>query len=120
MLPDYILAHHTPPPAPAPTLTVTARGLAHLSKALLAKLNLRAGQPADLLPPSTNCPSWQLDTRPTAPRRISWYADTRPRIRGLKLSADLVMPGSPLTLALAATAPTSPGLYLLTQPTLLP
>jgi hypothetical protein len=120
MLPDYVLPHHTPPPAPAPTLTVTAPGQAYLSKALLTRLSLRAGQPADLLPPSPDCSSWQLDTRPTAARRISWYADTRPRIRGLKLPAGLLLPGAPLTLALAATAPTSPGLYVLAQVTVLP
>jgi hypothetical protein len=111
MLPTYLLSLHQPPPALAPTLTVNARGCVHLSKPLLAKLSLRAGQPIDLLPPSADCPTWQLDVRPTAPRRICWYADTRPRIRGVRLPAGLLDSGTPLTLALAPTATATPGLY---------
>jgi hypothetical protein len=71
MLPDYILSHHQPPTAPLLTLTINARGYAYPSKALLSKLDLRSGQPMDLLPPSADCPSWQLDLRPTAaPHRL--------------------------------------------------
>jgi hypothetical protein len=114
MLPTYLLSLHQPPSAPAPTLTVTAKGRVYPSKALLAKLNLRAGQPADLLPPSADYPNWQLDLRPTAPRRICWYADTSPRIRGVRLPSGLVAPEEPLLLALCPTEQSSAGLYLLT------
>lgn len=116
MLPAYILAHHTPPPPKATTLTVNATGNAYFTKALINQLKLRPGQPADLLPPSTDCPTWQLDLRPTAARRISWYADTRPRLRGLKFPAGLVEPGPGLTLLLASTLPTAHGLYALLLP----
>lgn len=112
MLPPYVLAHHTPPP-PAVTLTVSASGNAYLTKALSNQLKLRAGQPADLIPPGPDCPSWQLDLRPTAARRISWYADTRPRLRGLKFPPGLVEPGPGLMLTLATTPPTAHGLYVL-------
>ena len=114
MLPTYNLLQHQPPSAPAPTLTVNAKGCVYPSKALLAKLNLRADQPADLLPPSPDCPHWQLDVRSTAQRRICWYADTRPRIRGVRLPDGLIEPGIPLALALAPQAVTTQGLYLLT------
>jgi hypothetical protein len=113
MLPTYLLSLHQPPPAPAPTLTVTAKGRVYPSKALLTKLGLRAGQPADLLPPSADCPNWQLDLRPTARRRICWHADTSPRIRGVRLPAGLVAPEAPLLLALCPTEQTGAGLYLL-------
>jgi hypothetical protein len=116
MLPDYILPHHTPPPAPLPTLTVNAKGWAYFSKALLSKLDLRAGQPMDLLPPSADYPTWQLDLRPTAARRIDWYPPAGPRIRGLKLPAGLVQPGTRLTLALAPTLLTGPACYPLLLP----
>jgi hypothetical protein len=116
MLPDYILSHHQPPTAPLLTLTVNARGYAYPSKALLSKLDLRSGQPMDLLPPSADCPSWQLDLRPTAARRIGWYAGATPRIRGLKLPAGLVQPGTRLTLALAPTLFTGPACYPLLLP----
>jgi hypothetical protein len=114
MLPTYLLSLHHPPLAPAPTLKVNAKGRAYPSKALLTKLNLRAGQPADLLPPSADCPNWQLDLRPTAPRRICWNADTSPRIRGVRLPIGLLTPGVPLLLALCPTEQTGAGLYLLT------
>jgi hypothetical protein len=120
MLPDYILPHHTPPPAPLPSITVNAKGWAYPSKALLHKLGLRAGQPIDLLPPSADCPIWQLDLRPTAPRHVEWYADNSPRIRSLKLPAGLVQPGAPLTLTLPLTPPIGPSLYQLLPPVLLP
>lgn len=111
MLPAYILAHHMPPPAPPLTLTVNARGCVYPSKALLHKLNLRAGQPMDVLPPSADCSHWQLDLRPTAGHRIGWYAGASPRLRGLKLPPGLVQPGTRLTLALAPTLPTGPACY---------
>jgi hypothetical protein len=66
MLPTYSLPHHTPPLARPLTLTVNAKGRVYPSKALLSKLGLRAGQAIELLPPSAECPSWQLDLRPTA------------------------------------------------------
>lgn len=113
MLPAYILAHHTPPTPPAPTLTVNAKGRVYFSKALLHKLGLRTNQPADLLPPSADCATWQLDLRPTAPRRIRWYAPAGPRLDGVRFSAGLVEPSTPLALSLSPTASTTPGLYLL-------
>lgn len=114
MLPDYILPHHTPPPPRPRTLTVNSQGRAYPSKALLAQMGLRAGQAIDLLPPSAECPNWQLDLRPTARRRIRWYADTRPRFDGLRLPAGLLQPGTSLTLALATAATMGHGLYPLT------
>lgn len=114
MLPPYLLALHQPPLASPPTLTVSARGRVYPSKALLTALRLRAGQPADLLPPSPACPVWQLDLRPQARRRISWHANTRPRIESVTLPAGLVKPSTPLLLALTTTSPTAPGLYPLT------
>jgi hypothetical protein len=112
MLPAYILAHHTPPPAPAPTLTVNAKGRVYLSKALLHKLSLRIGQALDLLPPSPTCPSWQLDLRPTAPHRIRWYHPAGPRLDGVRFPAGLVEPDAPLTLTLPL-APAAAGLLQL-------
>lgn len=120
MLPPYLLALHQPPVPAPPTLTVNAQGCVYPSKALLSQLGLRAGQPADLLPPGADCPTWQLDLRPTALRRICWYADTRPRIRGVRLPTGLVPPGARLTLTLASPTPTAPGLYPLTATTTLP
>lgn len=113
MLPKYVLPHHTPPPARPLLLTVNCQGRLYPSKALLGRLGLRAGQAIDLLPPSAECDSWQLDLRPTAPRRIKWYADTRPRVNGVRLPAGLLLPGTSLTLALVPTALTGPGLYQL-------
>lgn len=112
MLPAYLPTHNVPPQAAPPTLTVNARGRLYPSKALLRKLGLRAGQPIDLLPPSTEYPAWQLDLRPTAPRRIAWHENTRPRVDGLRLPAGLINPDTPLTLVLAENS--SPGLYCLT------
>ena len=114
MLPAYVLPHHVPPPPAPPTLTVNAQGRVYPSKALLVKLRLRAGQPIDLLPPGPDCPSWRLDLRPHARRRITWHENTRPRIQRVSLPPGLVDPTAPLTLALVPTEPTSPGLYLLT------
>ena len=111
MLPPYLLGLHQPPQGPAPTLTVMPTGRVYLSKALAIKLNLQPGQPAEIQSPGPDCPTWQLDLRPTAPRRICWYRDTLPRIRGRKLPADLVLPSSSLTLALAPTPLTGPGCY---------
>ncbi len=113
MLPEYVLPHHTPPPPRPLLLTVNSKGRLYPSKALLGKLGLRAGQAIDLLPPSAECPTWQLDLRPTAPRCIKWYADTRPRVDGVRLPPGLLLPGTSLTLALAPTQLTGPGLYLL-------
>lgn len=114
MLPTYSLPHHAPPPPKLVTLTVNSKGRVYPSKALLSKLGLRAGQAIDLLPPSAECPSWQLDLRPTASRRIKWHADTRPRVEYIRLPDGLLLPGASLTLALAPTAPPGSGLYLLT------
>lgn len=114
MLPEYVLPHHAPPPARPATLTVNSKGRLYPSKALLSKLGLRAGQAIDLLPPSAECDSWQLDLRPTAPRRIKWYADTSPRFTGVRLPAGLLLPGAPLTLALAPMAQPGHSLYALT------
>ncbi|TVT40652.1 hypothetical protein FNT36_14380 [Hymenobacter setariae] len=113
MLPTYILAHHTPPPAPLPTLTVNAKGRVYFSKALLHKMSLRTGQAIDLLPPCSDCLHWQLDLRSTATRRIRWYPPAGPRIDGVRFSAGLVDPSMPLTLTLPPTAPAVTGLYLL-------
>jgi hypothetical protein len=113
MLPEYVLPHHTPPPARPPALTVNSKGRAYFSKALLSQLNLRSGQAINLLPPSADCPSWQLDLRPTAPLRIRWYADTRPRTNGIRLPPGLLRPDTSLILVLAPTQLTGPGLYLL-------
>jgi hypothetical protein len=112
MLPAYVPAHNLPPPPSPSTLTVNARGRLYPSKALLRQLGLRAGQPIDLLPPTAKCPAWQLDLRPTAPRRIAWHENTRPRVDGLRLPPGLIHPDRPLTLALAEAS--SPGLYCLT------
>jgi hypothetical protein len=120
MLPPYLLGLHQPPPGPAPTLTVMPTGRVYLSKALAIKLNLQPGQPAEIQSPGPDCPTWQLDLRPTAPRRICWYRDTLPRIRGRKLPVDLVLPNSSLTLALASTPLTTPGCYPLLRPVDLP
>jgi len=113
MLPEYVLPHHTPPPPRPRTLTVNSKGRVYLSKALLSQLGLRPGQAIDLLPPGAECPHWQLDLRPTASRRLQWYADTRPRVDGVRLPPDLLLPGTSLTLALVPTELTGPGLYQL-------
>ncbi|MBJ6141780.1 hypothetical protein [Hymenobacter sp. BT559] len=114
MLPAYILADNEPPPAAPLTLTVTAGGRVYLSKALLRQLGVRAGQLADLLPPTAAGTSWQLDLRPTAARRINWHANTCPRLETSRPPAGLVPPGTRLTLALVPTEATGPGLYQLT------
>lgn len=111
MLPPYLLRLHQPPQGPAPTLTIMPTGRVYLSKALAIKLNVQPGQAAEIHSPGLDCPTWQLDLRPTAPRRICWYRDTLPRIRGLRLPTDLVLPSSSLTLALAPTLLTGPGCY---------
>ena len=113
MLPPYVLAHHLPAPAVWPTLSVNAKGIVYPSKALLTKLRLRAGQPFNLLPPNADCPTWQLDLRPEARRRITWYENSSPRIVGVRLPAGLLPPGASLTLALMPTELTGPGLYSL-------
>lgn len=108
MLPEYVLSHHLPPPARPHQLTVNRKGRAYLSKALASQLDLRPGQAIDLLPPSAECSSWQLDLCPTAGHRLCWYADTRPRLYGVRLPTGLLEPGQLLTLMLAVDA--RPGL----------
>lgn len=113
MLPTYVLAHHLPAAPAPPTLSINAKGVVYPSKALLAKLRLRAGQPFDLLPPSADCLSWLLDLRPQARRRITWYENSSPRIEGVRLPDGLLAPGTSLKLALTSTEPTAPGCYAL-------
>jgi hypothetical protein len=113
LLPAYILAHNEPPLPQLPTLTVNANGRVYPSKALLRKLDLRAGQPIDLLPPTVDGASWHLDLRLTAARRITWHANTRPRIENIKLPPGLVQQGQLLTLGLLPNEERSPDLYQL-------
>jgi hypothetical protein len=113
MLPTYVLAHHLPAPAAPPTLSVNAKGRVYPSKALLVKLQLRIGQLIDLLPPTDECPNWQLDVRPQTGRRIMWYENTMPRIEGVRLPPGLLAPGTRLILALVSAEPISPGRYAL-------
>jgi hypothetical protein len=80
---------------------------------MVVKLRIRIDQPIDLLPPSSDCPTWQLDLRPTARYRICWYENTRPRITCVYVPAGLLEPGTKLLLALTSMEPTSPGLYQL-------
>jgi hypothetical protein len=119
MLPPYVLSLHQPaPPAPL-TLTVNAKGRLYPSKALLERLGIRNGQPMSLLPPSSDCPSWQLDLRPTARGRIRWHENTQPRVDRIGLPAGIVEPNTRVVLALANSEPTSIGLHLLNIVTIL-
>jgi hypothetical protein len=112
MLPAYNPFEHLPPPvALLPSLRVNARGRVYLSQELVSRLNLRAGQPGNLLPPSNGSPYWHLDLRPEARHRIGWYADTRPRIEFVKLPPGLITEGQLLTLQLIPGEPTFPGFY---------
>jgi hypothetical protein len=114
MLPAYTPAQHQPSPTNTqPTLTVSSKGRAYLSKVLRRQLDLRADQAIDLIPPSDGSPLWQLDLRPTASRRLYWYADTRPRIEALGVPDGLIEPGQKLLLRLLPGAPPFPNVYLL-------
>ncbi|TVT43106.1 hypothetical protein FNT36_03165 [Hymenobacter setariae] len=118
MLPAYDPIQHIPPPIDLlPTLRLVYLGReyagqyrAYLCSALCERLQLRAYQPIDLVPPSGHSPYWHLDLRPEAKRRLAQYADTRPRISSLKLPVGLVEPGSALVLQLV-NQPAFPGFY---------
>jgi hypothetical protein len=107
MYPAYHPAENIPAPNNLlPELTLTAKGKVYLSQPLLARLKLRAGQPINLLPPSTPAsPYWHLDLRPDALRNIDWYPGKRPRIKGVSLPDGLLLPGQELTFLLLPGEP---------------
>ena len=114
------LAPLVPPPLKLlPTLSVNARGRVYLSRDLMEKLDLRDGQPANLLPPSGDNPYWHLDLRNKARHKVSIYKHSRPRIEFIKLPCGLVPEGGCVRLQLIPGDPEFPGFYPL-QPDALP
>jgi hypothetical protein len=107
------IQYQSTPTNTQPTLTVSSKGRAYLSKLLRRQLDLRADQAIDLLPPTDGSPLWRLDLNLTASRRLYWYADTRPRIEALQVPAGLLEPGQKLLLRLLPGGPAFPNIYLL-------
>jgi hypothetical protein len=109
-----------PPPAPTlPGLVVQADGKVHLSQQLIAALNLRAGQPINLLPPYAHGDTyWYLDLRATAPHNIDWYPGKRAKIKRVELPPSLPLPEQGLTLLLLPGPPAYEGFYpMISYPT---
>lgn len=84
----------------------------YFSQELITTLNLRAGQPINLLPPSTpTSPYWHLDLRPTAPHSIDWYPGKRTKIKRVELPPSLLLPEQGLALELVPGPPAHAGFY---------
>lgn len=113
LLPDLGEQELCPPPTPAlPGLVVQATGKTYLSQELIAALNLRAGQPINLLPPYAYGDTyWYLDLRPTAPHNIDWYPGKRVKIKRVELPPSLPLPEQGLALALLPGPPAYAGFY---------
>lgn len=113
MLPDFDqYDFYPPPPNPLPALLVKGTGKAYLSQELVIALQLRAGQPANLLPPSSVRSScWHLDLRPDARGTIDWYPGKRPKIKKLQLREGILRPDQELTLRLLPGAPEFANIY---------
>jgi len=105
--------HLFPPPTfPAPELQLLPTGKAYLSPELITALNLRAGQPATLHPPTFGSYWWYLDLRPEAPHNIDWYPGKRAKIKHIKFPPQqLVLPEQGLTLLLHPGPPAYENYY---------
>ena len=86
-----------PPPLKLfPTLSINARGRVYLSRDLMERLDLRDGQRANVLPPtSPTDPCWHLDLRPKCRHKVSIYKHSRPRIESLAAPAAATPPTGP-------------------------
>ncbi len=102
-----------PPPLKLlPTLSVNTKGRVYLSRDLMERLAIRDGQPANLLPPTSEVnPCWHLDLRSKARHKVSIYKHSRPRIEYIKLPSGLILPGHPLRLQLVPGEPEFAGFY---------
>lgn len=90
MLPVYDPVLNLPPPAPLPTLQLTAAGRLTLSIALMHELKLENGSRLNLVPPVYGSEYWHLDLRPTAARTVEWHTGSAPRVKGIDLPPWLV------------------------------
>lgn len=120
LLPDLGEQDLYPPlSATLPHLVVRANSKVYLSQQLIAALNLRAGQPINLLPPYAHGDTyWYLDLRPTAPHNIDWYPGKRAKIKRVELPPSLPLPEQGLTLLLLPGPPAYEGFYpMISYPT---
>lgn len=102
--------HHTAPPLPC--LSVTDEGRAYLHPPLVEHLQLRSGQPANLVPPPKGSDYWHLDLRPEAERFLNTGNGRNLRLLGVRLPFGLLNPDEPpLLLYLLPGEPAQPGYY---------